>query len=299
MIIESKFNIRNNNRPDGGNGRKYQLDNVQEVVERAQWAVDKKQMFGYYGHPNTLLLKETLQNQPSNVCTNLRLNGDIVEHTQQILETDTGKVVAALHKAGAGGWSWRAGGSDGGRHSATTLKEIAGFDYVHQPSFTAITESIEDREEELKKVRHYLIDEGLSTDFADGFLSGLNDNVSKEISRLQEDKTQLREEIEMLKESLAMTTVNLKEDIDERRTIVREGLGRTPFTFKDSIIEILAGGVSNKTDLQRVLEALTSYRSVDLQNLPLTEGHAVETVKDVPFEDHGMTFDFDNLFSRR
>jgi len=295
MIIESRFDFTDNRRPDGGNSRKYVRENVEEVIENSQFSVENRQMLGFFGHPNTLLMRENLQNQPSNVCTSLRLNGTIVEHAQQILETDTGKVVLALHKAGAGGWSWRAGGEDGGRDSATTIRELAGFDYVYTPSYTAITESADSRKhKEYVEIREALLHEGLTVDFAEGFLGSLNDRVQQEITRLHEVRRKQADEIQMLRESLARTSNGIRDDLNSRKGMVREALMRTPFKLKDEVMEVLASGVQDNRELRMVLDSLTSYQNVDLQSLPLTENVKTEKVK-VSFDDE-PPFDFGSIF---
>jgi hypothetical protein len=301
ILIESKFDVLNNNRPDNGNGRLYQIDNVSKIIEQSQWQVNQKQMLGYYGHPNSLLLKENMQNQPSNVCTRLRLNGSIVEHSQQILETDTGKVVAALHKAGAGGWSWRAGGTDGGREAPTEIRELAGFDYVHSPSFTAITESVEGRDEELRKIRHHLIDEGLSKDFANQFVEGMNDNVAKEIQQINEDRNKLQTEVANLKEALRSTSEYNSQLISERREILRETLREMPYNLKSSVLDILAEGITDAHDVRFLLKELTAYQSTDMNSLPLSDKPITEVVRDkMGFLDESeVNFDFNSLFERK
>lgn len=300
MIIESKFDITNNNRPDGGNGRHYQLDNVASIIETSQWAVNQKQLLGYYGHPNSLLLKENIQNQPSNVCTSLKLNGNIVEHTQQVLETPTGKVVTALHKAGAGGWSWRAAGQDGGREEKTTLTDLAGFDYVHQPSFTAIKESVDNENGEYAKIRYHLINEGLSTDFADGFLNALDDSVAKEIARMKDMVFEAEKKTTMMTSAMAQTTSIQEQEAKDRLMMVRETLAHSPYMFKDKVVQILARGAESPEELRTVLEALTQYQTTDLSSLPLSDkGHQkVMVSENFSKIDGEVEVNWDRIFDR-
>jgi hypothetical protein len=294
LLIESKFNILSNDRPDGGNGRKYDLDNVGSVIESHKWHVEQRQLLGYYGHPSSLFLKEGLQNQPSNVCVKLKLNGNIVEHAQQILETDTGRVVTALHKAGAGGWSWRASGQDGGRNNGTMLETIAGFDFVHSPSYTQIKESVNDENGDYARLRYHLIDEGLNADFADGFLQSINDGVSKEINRLKGMVAEAEQKTREMSKALTSSTVALNEDMEDRLALVKESLSRSPYALTEGIIDILAKGVADTSELRQLMEALTGYQGVDFDALPL-KAHKKETIRE-RFEEDKPDFDLSRLF---
>lgn len=297
LMIESKFDVTKNNRPDGGNGRKYDLENVNKIIAESQWHVKEKQLLGYYGHPSTLFLREGLQNQPSNVCTHLKLRGSIVEHAQQILETDTGKVVQALHKAGAGGWSWRASGVDGGRTSGTTVTQLAGFDYVHAPSFTAIRESMDTDNGDYAKLRYHLLDEGLSADFADSFLQGVNDGVSQEMTRLRQQVDEAEDKAQMMTEAMLQTHDAMETEQKERLALVKESLARSPYKLKEEIMEILAKGVADTQELRLVMETLTAYQEVDFKGLPLNDQPFEKTPLKERFEET-EDFDWNQLFDR-
>ena len=79
-----------------------------------------------------------VNNTPSNVTTTLRVDDQgNVSHSQEILDTDTGKIVAALNKSRVGGFSWAAPGRDGGSAGATRLSVLAGFDFVLNPGYNA------------------------------------------------------------------------------------------------------------------------------------------------------------------
>lgn len=279
-IVESKFDITDNNRPDGGNARKYDIDSVQAVIDapQTQFALRSKEMHGYYGHPNTLFLKESLQHQPSNVCVDLKLNGTIIEHTQEILPTESGKVVNALSQAGTGGWSWRCDGIDGGRRGQTKLKNIAGFDFVLRPSYAAITESIND---EQKLIRNALIQEGLTDTFADQFIDGQYNPVAK---MLQEQQHQIEKQ-KLLIESLQSEYDDIKNNAPDINTInierfknnyrmIAEAVSNTPFVLKQDVLDILATGVSSREDLQLLFESFSNYNKIDFDSLPLSQNKA-------------------------
>lgn len=298
MIVESKFDLRDSKRPDQGNGRTYDLENVSQVIEASQWKIGPKQslMLGFLGHNNSFMVQEGLQTQPSNVCTRLKLNGSIVEHTQTILETDTGKVVKAMNNANAGGWSWRAQGDDGGREGVTTLSEIGGFDFVFSPSFMSIKESTDDPM--ILQVRTNLIEEGLTDTFADQFLSGMSNNITKEMTRLQEEVKDHKRTAARLTEALAQTTQKLSDEQKEALEMVTEALDVQPYGFRKNqkILELLSRGCKTKMELKLVLETLTNYRDMDLSDLPINEQHKPEKVKNVGFGED-PEFDFNKVFN--
>jgi len=317
MIIEAAFQLSDPVRSDGGNGRRYDVNNIADVVEASQESVELRQMLGFYGHPNTLLVKEGLQNQPSNVCTSLKLVGDMVHHTQQILETQTGAVVRGMAKAKAGGWSWRAAGSDGGRAETTTVTTLGGFDYVHVPSFSSksfnvteslggVAESPKDHEE-FKRIRESLINEGVDKDWAEEFLFSMNDGVSLELKRLNDERKTLREEIQMLKESLVFSSdkqTKLHDEfiakqgarLKERMSMVEEVFRSSSFRVPPEVRAIIAEGAATPQDVDRLIRSLTKYGSTDLSQVPLRENQPITETVRPRYDDDELEYDFNAIF---
>ncbi|MCV5869859.1 head processing protein, partial [Escherichia coli] len=60
----------------------------------------------------------------------------IVTHTQEILNTEPGKIVAAMIESRAGGWSWATGGRESGKIAVTT--SFHGVDYVTTPNYISL-----------------------------------------------------------------------------------------------------------------------------------------------------------------
>ncbi|MDE7065586.1 MAG: hypothetical protein K2O70_08995, partial [Desulfovibrionaceae bacterium] len=60
-----------------------------------------------------------------------------VTHTQEILDTETGKIVAGLHASRVGAFSCACPGEAGQLTRPTMLSGFSGFDYVLQPGFSA------------------------------------------------------------------------------------------------------------------------------------------------------------------
>ncbi len=77
-----------------------------------------------------------VSNVPSNVPTAFDAAEDgTVTHTQEILNTEIGKIVNGLHGSRVGGFSWACPGTDGGKGGVSRLSGFAGFDYVLSPGF--------------------------------------------------------------------------------------------------------------------------------------------------------------------
>ncbi|MCZ4061222.1 head processing protein [Pantoea sp. LMR881] len=144
------------------NGRKYIVAAVRatlalpEVKER----IALGEMFGYYGHTNRALYhretgsldlpesctvtidgqKVVLQNVPSNRTLAISIDDNgIVEHTQEILDTEPGRIVDAMDRSMAGGWSWATKGSD--HPTQSYVKGFSGVDYVHTPNYPSLSRS--------------------------------------------------------------------------------------------------------------------------------------------------------------
>ena len=155
QILECNFNIFDEGRKYTGNHRKYVLENAREIAtsESVKERIRLREALGYYGHGRRVLAGKMnlgeveavkmpdgsmaiVSNIPSNVTTKLFVADDgTVTHAQEILDTETGRIVDGLHKSRVGGFSWACPGSDGGANRATKLSGFAGFDYVLNPGF--------------------------------------------------------------------------------------------------------------------------------------------------------------------
>ncbi|MBW6101644.1 head processing protein [Escherichia coli] len=111
------------------------------------------ELFGYYGHgrrqltgklevPETSVIMVegrpvVIDNVPA--CRTVAISVDdngIVTHTQEILNTEPGKIVAAMIESRAGGWSWATGGRESGKIAVTT--SFHGVDYVTTPNYISL-----------------------------------------------------------------------------------------------------------------------------------------------------------------
>ncbi len=157
QILECSFSLLSEGRVYTGNHRKYVVENAREICysPATREMIKNREALGYYGHGRRILagrmnLSEVdviklpdgtsamVSNIPSNVTTKFDISADgTVSHSQQILDSETGRIVAGLNASRVGGFSWACPGKDGGRTSTTKLTGFAGFDYVLQPGFNA------------------------------------------------------------------------------------------------------------------------------------------------------------------
>lgn len=197
--VTLSFNIFDYGRSAEGNFRKYDVDNVRQVLESAKTRerIKLREATGYLGHGRRQIAGKldlgevetvqtpsgsiVLENVPACVTTDVAIDDDgTVHHTQDVLSTDPGKVVQALMESKVGGFSWAAGGRDGKRNSATRLNSFHGFDYVMTPGYAKnrsyqILESagqVEDEREQIfEAMRSCGLDEEKARLYTDTFTS--------------------------------------------------------------------------------------------------------------------------------
>ncbi|EJQ2206451.1 head processing protein, partial [Escherichia coli] len=137
--VTDRFCLYSNARKGRQNGRQYVLSAVKAMLEskETQEGLRLGELFGYYGHgrrqltgklevPETSVIMVegrpvVIDNVPA--CRTVAISVDdngIVTHTQEILNTEPGKIVAAMIESRAGGWSWATGGRESGKIAVTT-----------------------------------------------------------------------------------------------------------------------------------------------------------------------------------
>lgn len=171
--VTDKFSLRDLVRKHTPqNGRNYLLEAVQRTITSplTRERIALGESFGYYGHGRreahynktgslrlpefTVLMVDgkpvPVNNIPSNRTLDIRLDGDVVTHTQEIFDNDTGHIVDTMERGNIGGWSWATSGPE--NHLGAHVREFEGFDWVTTPNFislnrkTAMLESADDRE---------------------------------------------------------------------------------------------------------------------------------------------------------
>lgn len=285
------------------NGRKYVLESVRNTFNRAdvKERINLGEMYGYYGHGRRALyynkakklnLPEVsvvmvegkpvvLENVPSNRTLSVSIDDDgIVTHTQEILDTDSGRIVQGMHNSNAGGWSWATSGNDSALSLVTSFD---GFDYVTVPNYISLDraslmlESADDRDAELHAS---LVTQGYSenaaTDIVEHFkklrtyqpmfeavhaldLEGAMLSRDAEIEQL---KMQVQEQTAML-ESASEVAV-------QRRRVLRNAISELPIFISSEQRQALCR-METVGDAEVVAAMLESLGSDATKNLPIGE----------------------------
>lgn len=153
--VTDRFCLYKNAREGRQNGRNYVLSAVRSMLESkdTQEGLRLGEHFGYYGHGRREMTKKldvpetsvimvegkpvVIDNVPGcrTVSVSVDENG-VVTHTQEIFNTEPGKIIAAMIDSAAGGWSWATGGRMAGSTAITT--SFHGFDYVTNPNYVSL-----------------------------------------------------------------------------------------------------------------------------------------------------------------
>ena len=155
--LNCSFSLLDEGRQYTGNHRKYIIENAREICNSpaTKEKIRLREALGFYGHGRRILAgkmnigeveavtlpdggKAIVSNIPSNVIVAFDVSPEgVVSHSQEVLDTETGKLVSTLHASRVGGFSWACPGVDGGRGKPTRLSGFSGFDYVLNPGFSS------------------------------------------------------------------------------------------------------------------------------------------------------------------
>ena len=133
--LNCSFSLLDGGRQYTGNHRKYIIENAREICNSpaTKEKIRLREALGFYGHGRRILAgkmnigeveavtlpdggKAIVSNIPSNVTVAFDVSPEgVVSHSQEVLDTETGKIVSTLHASRVGGFSWACPGVDGGR----------------------------------------------------------------------------------------------------------------------------------------------------------------------------------------
>lgn len=325
QIIECSFSLLDTERKYTGTHRKYVISNARDIcyAPKTREMIEKREALGFYGHMGRVLCgRPSLQVQeldvitlpngtqamvsqiPSNVTIAFDVDADgTVKHKQEILDTETGKIVAGLHASRVGGFSWACPGTDGGKNKLTTLTGFAGFDYVLTPGFSAnrgyVLESAQ-TDIVLESVAAIVGNDKTAEQIIAGWsyeppeIIKLRDDAihasREKCFELQEANVGLRERLSSLENQLAES----REAMEQAKTGLAGIMESLPIFIPEPIMqEMLAG------DFGRAKGIFESAARVDFTQLPLKKhtGGELETIpklreKDLP-EYGSPTYGFD------
>ena len=155
--LNCSFSLLDEGRQYTGTHRKYIIENAREICNSpaTKEKIRLREALGFYGHGRRILAgkmnigeveavtlpdggKAIVSNIPSNVTVAFDVSPEgVVSHSQEVLDTEAGKIVSTLHASRVGGFSWACPGVDGGRGKPTRLSGFSGFDYVLNPGFSS------------------------------------------------------------------------------------------------------------------------------------------------------------------
>ncbi|MCX8979180.1 head processing protein [Citrobacter portucalensis] len=161
--VTDKFSLRNLIRKHTPqNGRNYLLEAVNRTFTSpiVKERIALGEMYGYYGHGRreahynqtgslrlpefTILMIDgkpvPVNNEPSNRTLDIKLEGEIVTHTQEIFDNDPGRIVDSMERGNIGGWSWATSGPT--THVGAQVRVYEGCDYVTTPNFISINKKV-------------------------------------------------------------------------------------------------------------------------------------------------------------
>lgn len=299
--IKCTFNLFQEGRTYTGHHRNYILENAIKVCydPSTREKIRLREALGYFGHTlrelsGKLNLPEMgaiklpdgstviTENIPSNVTTQFEVHKDgTVEHTQEILETDPGKIVSALHASRVGGFSWACGGFDGGTGGATKISNFEGFDYVKNPGFAYnrgyILESASRSDNDMI-LESIVKTTGLAEKEAERWLKHWTATAIMENAVLQDRLEEqailedaLREQVETQSQQLERVQRQLKlaeETENHRRKMITEAAQKSVVAVPAQILEAMLA-LANEDDFHKLTAFYESASRVNLGGLPL------------------------------
>lgn len=295
QIIECSFSLLDNERKYTGTHRKYVISNARDICysPKTREMIEKREALGFYGHMGRVLCgRPSLQVQeldvitlpngtqamvshiPSNVTVSFDVDADgTVKHKQEILDTETGKIVSGLHASRVGGFSWACPGADGGKNKLTTLTGFAGFDYVLTPGFSAnrgyVLESAQ-TDMVLESVAAIVGNDRKAEQIIAGWsyeppeIARLRDNAihasREKCFELQEANAGLREKVDNLKDQLAKS----HEAMEQAKIGLAGVLESLPIFIPEQIMQDMLAG-----DFGRAKGIFESAARVDFGQYPI------------------------------
>lgn len=284
------------------NERNYVIESVRRTFNAAdtQERMALGEMFGYYGHgrramhykkSKSLNLPEVtvvmvdgkpvvLDNVPSNRTVEVSIDDSgIITHTQEILDTDPGRIIQGMINSDAGGWSWATHGPDG---AVSLVNSFHGFDYVTVPNYISLDKKslmLESSEESRLLMHAELVEQGFSDNAATDLIhhfdamrsnqamfEAVEHNAALEASLMLRDM-----EVARLKSQLADHNLMLESQGDNARKcrrILREAIQSMPLFISAEQRQALCR-MENEEDATIVAAMLESLGASATYGLPI------------------------------
>ena len=286
------------------NNRNYVIQSVRETLNSPETKerIALGEMYGYYGHgrramhydkTKSLNLPEVsvvmvdgkpvvLENVPSNRTIDISVDDNgVVTHTQEILDTDTGRIVQGMINSGAGGWSWATSGPDS---SVSMVKSFHGFDYVTVPNYISLDKKslmLESAEEREAAIHAALIAQGFTDNAATDLVHHFSAIQSQQaiLESLQREALEselmlLEVENMQLRDKLRAQTAMMEsqgEDAKKCRRILRDAIQEMPVFISAEQRRALCR-MQSEDDARIVAAMLESLGVNATYGLPVTKG---------------------------
>lgn len=281
--VSDRFSLFNHGRAIGANKRSYAVKAVQQLFasEAVREALRLGEAYGYYGHQprqraGKLTLGETeviniggkpvvVENVPSNRTVSIACGDDgVVSHTEEFLDTETGRIAKSLHGSKAGGWSWATGGRDSASNAIAT--SFHGVDYVLNPNYLSLDhpammlESADQRNDMLLESLQSI--GGFDTNSAANIVDSFNKPVGiapEIITELEGDKMYL--------EGVNMELQSKLDEETKFREMMLESLNKLPFYMTEEQKTALTS-LNNQHDFDVVNAMFESMGAKPMGDLP-------------------------------
>lgn len=296
--VTKQFNLKDHGRSDG-NGRGYLVDSVKRMRESPLFKERLKlgELYGYFGHNLRQLAGKmdldevtvinyegkpvVIETVPSNRTIEFDVSDDgVVTHTQEILDTPSGRAVLAMLDAGAGGWSWAVNGVQSAM--GAIARTFHGMDFVKHPSYIdlekqqAMFESVGVESEEALYANMFE---------SAGFDAGQTDKLMSLWARRAPtviEYQEITQEVMMLESALMVREAELATELAQRsaREIrMLEAVRNSPVFTSERQLKALTNMASDED--KAIVSALFESIAKHFPDLPLRNGNA-QTVKDNP-----------------
>lgn len=276
--VTETFNIFNDGRKYNTAPQKYALSSVQKVcnsgptIER----INLKEAIGYYGHgirekadklePAELEII-MIDGKPTVVHTEVAIrciaftcdDKGNVTHTEDFLDTNTGKAAYAAYLAGNGGFSWALGGSDG-RGAPSIARQFFGFDYVNRPNF-------------IPKHRMQLLAASVQSAGDDLLLAAMkeqgfeDDAAIKLVDSFKNDQHEAVGIDDLVVADLIASEAKATKINEKRNMLLASVMEKSPFLFNEGQKNALLN-MNTQEDAETVTALFSSMKQTDFSQLP-------------------------------
>lgn len=290
--IQCSFSLLDTGRTYTGQHRKYLIENAREIcyAPETREIIRLREAFGYYGHGRRVLagrqdltvgevsiitMPNGQQAMVSNVPSNITVAFDVsqdgqVSHTQELLDTETGKIVAGLHASRVGGFSWACQGKDGRQSRPSILSGFSGFDYVLQPGFSGnrgyvLESAVPAGDRILESVAAVVGNDARAEQLVAGWRLDAQ-NRQKELENAIFESESRIVEVTSERDAMAEKLKQTEEAMTNVRRVIENIADSLPFFIPEAVMHEMLEG-----DFQRARGIFESARRFDFSQFPVSE----------------------------